>query len=160
MRRWPGTSPKFLASISGRNCFYSFRIIVTVFLSSLLLRNSCCRLLLYSLLGFAARIVLFVTSHDGLSLLASLLCWRAPAHPFPINDISRRTSRPPARSSLILFAPTTMLSGLYYNPLSHHVPSTEGVVEPGRQPLLSHKQKDRGLAQPSDSQCADASSAC
>lgn len=29
--------------------FYSFRIIVTVFLSSLLLRNSCCRLLLYSL---------------------------------------------------------------------------------------------------------------
>lgn len=76
---------------------------------------------------------LLLLSRDGLSLLASLLCWRAPAHPFPINDISRRTSRPPARNSLILFAPTTMLSGLYYNPLSHHVPSTEGVVEPACQ---------------------------
>ena len=95
----------------GAHCFYSFRIIVTIFLSSLLPCNSCCRLLLYSLLGFAACIVLFVTSRHGLSLLlASLLCWR-PAHPFPINDISHRTSRPPARSSLILFAPTTMPVG-------------------------------------------------
>jgi len=123
--------------------FYSFRIIVTCFPLLLVAKQLVLSpAVIFSPLTSQLVLCFLLLSRDGLSLLlASLLCWRAPAHPFPINDISHRTSRPPARNSLILFAPTTMLSGLYYNPLSHHVPSTEGVVEPGRQPLLSPDQR-------------------
>ena len=133
MRRWPSTSPKFLASISRR-------IVSTPSGSSSLYSSPpCCyathAVACYYILSLASQLVLCfllrrATAYQSFSL--PFFAGVPPAHPFPINDISHRTSRPPARSSLILFAPTTMLSGLYYNPLSHHVPSTEGVVEPGR----------------------------